>query len=78
MRARTERSKLEPTDIYGWYYENGDIWVMDADGRNATQVVANAFGPAFSPDGASLAFDAPWAGPRRVWVADVRGGTRDK
>jgi Tol biopolymer transport system component len=46
---------------------------MDADGRNAAQAVANAFGPAFSPDGASLAFDAPWAGPRRVWIADVRG-----
>ncbi len=74
VRARTDRSRLEPSDIYGWYYENGDIWIMDADGRNDVQVVANAFGPAFSPDGASLAFDAPWAGPRRVWVANVRGG----
>ncbi len=73
VRARTERGKLEPTDIYGWYYENGDIWIMDADGRNAAQAVGTAFGPAFSPDGASLAFDAPWAGPRRVWIADVRG-----
>jgi serine/threonine-protein kinase len=73
VRARTERGKLAPSDIYGWYYENGDIWVMDADGRNQTELVADAFGPAFSPDGTSLAFDAPWAGPRRVWVADVRG-----
>jgi serine/threonine-protein kinase len=73
VRARVDRTRLQPSDIYGWFYENGDIWIMDADGRNDSQVVANAFGPAFSPDGALLAFDAPWAGPRRVWVANVRG-----
>ncbi|MGH7631256.1 MAG: protein kinase domain-containing protein [Gemmatimonadales bacterium] len=73
VRARSERGKLSPSDIYGWYYENGDIWAMDLEGGNATPLVDDAFSPAFSPDGASLAFDAPWAGPRRVWVADVRG-----
>ncbi len=76
VRARAEHGKLAPSDIYGWYYENGDIWVMDADGQNPAELVHDAFGPQFSPDGASLAFDAPWAGPRRVWVADVRGRNR--
>ncbi len=73
VRGRTERAKLAPSDIYGWFFENGDIWTVDADGRNQTEVVANGFTPAFSPDGRSLAFDAPWAGPRRIWVADSRG-----
>jgi Tol biopolymer transport system component len=73
VRGRQEKGKLAPSDVYGWYYENGDIWVTDASGRGGSQVVGDAFGPAFSPDGKSLAFDAPWAGARRVWVADASG-----
>ena len=73
VRARPDQGKLSPSDVYGWYFEHGDIWLMDADGANAVQLVADGFGPAFSPDGVSLAFDAAWAGPRRLWVADVRG-----
>jgi eukaryotic-like serine/threonine-protein kinase len=73
VRGRQEKRKLAPSDVYGWYYENGDIWVMDATGGTGSQVVGDAFGPAFSPDGKSLAFDAPWGGARRVWVADVSG-----
>jgi serine/threonine-protein kinase len=73
VRARQDQMKLAPSDVYGWYFENGDIWIADADGANSSQLVADGFGPAFSPDGASIAFDAAWAGPRRVWVADVRG-----
>jgi Tol biopolymer transport system component/tRNA A-37 threonylcarbamoyl transferase component Bud32 len=72
VRPRAEQGKLSPSDIDGWY-ENGDIWVIDADGRNEGRLVSDAYGPAFSPDGGSLAFEALWAGARRIWVADARG-----
>jgi eukaryotic-like serine/threonine-protein kinase len=73
VRASAERGKLEPTDINGWYQDGGDIWILDVATTRATQVIQNAFGPAWSPDGRSLAFDATWAGPRRIWLADTNG-----
>jgi serine/threonine-protein kinase len=73
VRASADRGKLEPTDINGWYQDGGDVWIIDVATRRATQVVQNAFGPAWSPDGRSLSFDATWAGPRRIWMADTTG-----
>jgi Tol biopolymer transport system component len=73
VRASADRGKLEPTDINGWYADGGDVWILDVATGGATQVVQNAFGPAWSPDGRSLAFDATWAGPRRIWMADTTG-----
>ena len=29
VRAKTERGKLEPSDLRGWYFEGGDIWTLD-------------------------------------------------
>ena len=72
-RATADRGKLEPTDIYGWYQDGGDVWVLDVATGAETRVVENAFGPAWAPDGHSLSFDATWAGPRRIWVADTTG-----
>ncbi len=72
-RANTPRGKLEPSDINAWYFEGGDIWTLDLASGNETKLVDDAFGPAWAPDGTRLAFDARWAGPRRVWVADARG-----
>jgi serine/threonine-protein kinase len=73
VRATADRGKLEPTDINGWYQDGGDIWILDVAGGSERRVVENAFGPAWAPDGRSLAFDATWAGPRRIWVADTTG-----
>jgi Tol biopolymer transport system component len=73
VRAVADSGKLAPSDLNGWYFEGGDIWSVDlATGREAP-LVANAFGPAWSPDGARLAFDAAWAGPRRIWICDSAG-----
>jgi len=73
VRAGAERGKLEPTDINGWYQNGGDIWILDLATGRAARVIENAFGPAWSPDGRALAFDASWAGPRRIWMADTTG-----
>jgi serine/threonine-protein kinase len=73
VRAAADSGKLEPTDLNGWYFEGGDIWTMDVASGSASPLVTNAFGPAWSPDGRRLAFDASWAGPRRIWISDSAG-----
>jgi Tol biopolymer transport system component len=73
VRARSDRGKLDPSDIDGWFYEGGDIWTLDLASDSATRLIDDGFGPAYSPDGARLALDAKWAGPRRIWVVDANG-----
>lgn len=74
VRAAAPGGRLEPNDIGGWYGESSEIRTVElATGRD-TRLVENAYGPAWSPDGHSLAFDAQWAGPRRIWIADPEGG----
>jgi Tol biopolymer transport system component/tRNA A-37 threonylcarbamoyl transferase component Bud32 len=73
VRARTSRGKLEPSDINGWYPEGGDIWMLDLESRREAKLVEDAFNPTYSPDGGRLAFDAPLAGARRIWIADASG-----
>lgn len=65
--------KLEPTDINGWYQEGGDLWALDLRSGQESKLVDDAFNPAYSPDGTRLAFDATWAGARRIWIADASG-----
>ena len=72
-RARASGGRLEPTDIDGWYQENGDIWTIDIGSGEENRLIDDGFSPAYSPDGTALAFDAQWAGPRRIWIADARG-----
>ena len=73
VRARTSGGKLEPNDINGWYQDGGDIWTIDIATGRETKLVDDAFNPAYSPTGGRLAFDAAWAGARRIWIADSTG-----
>ncbi len=73
VRARVERGKLEPNDLDGWYFEGGEIRAVELATGNEIALVDDAFGPSYSPDGTTMAFDAQWAGPRRIWIADARG-----
>ncbi len=73
VRATADSGKLAPSDLNGWYFEGGDIWSVDLGSGREAPLVSNAFGPAWSPDGARLAFDASWAGPRRIWISDGTG-----
>ena len=73
VRAAADSGKLEPGDLNGWYFEGGDIWSLDLASGQESRLVSNAFGPSWSPDDRQLAFDAAWAGPRRIWISDGEG-----
>jgi Tol biopolymer transport system component len=73
VRAEADGGRLEPNDLNGWYQERAEVWTVEVASGRETKVVDDAFGPAYSPDGNSLAFDASWAGPRRLWITDVSG-----
>ncbi|HEX6106503.1 MAG TPA: protein kinase, partial [Gemmatimonadales bacterium] len=73
VRGRGVDRRLGPSDLDGYYFEYGDIWSLDPASGEEVRLVEDAFSPAYSPDGTMLAFDAEWAGPRRIWLADARG-----
>jgi Tol biopolymer transport system component/predicted Ser/Thr protein kinase len=72
VRSNQPRGKLEPGDVFG-QYEGGDIWRKDLASGAEEQFLNNAFNPSFSPDVKSIAVDASWAGPRRIWIVDAQG-----
>jgi eukaryotic-like serine/threonine-protein kinase len=73
VRASADSGQLAPSDLNGWYFEGGDIWTVDVASGAMNRLVTAAFGPAWSPDGTHLAFDAAWAGARRIWISDTAG-----
>jgi Tol biopolymer transport system component len=72
VRSREAGVRLEPGDVFGEYI-GGDVWAIDVATGAETRIVEDAYNPAFSPDGARLAVDAPWVGPRRIWITDANG-----
>jgi Tol biopolymer transport system component len=53
-----------------------DIWVMDADGSNQTNITNTSAAdrlPAWSPDGTKIVFASIRSGSWRVWVMDADG-----
>jgi Tol biopolymer transport system component/serine/threonine protein kinase len=72
VRSNQPRGKLEPGDVFG-LYEGGDIWRSALASGKEEKFLDKAFNPSFSPDGKTLAVDASWAGPRRIWIVDAQG-----
>ena len=72
VRAQQANIKLEPGDVFG-QYDNGDIWAIDPQTGKENKLLDNAFNPSYSSDGKRVAFDASWAGPRRIWITDREG-----
>lgn len=72
VRSRQPKVKLEPGDVFG-QFSDGDIWAIDLASGKEVRFVENAFNPEYSSDGRRIAFDASWAGPRRIWATDSRG-----
>jgi len=75
VRARESGRKLEPSDVFGWFL-GGDVWTVDRRSGEASRLIEDAYNPAYSPDGGSIAVDAPWAGQRRLWLVDTHGRNR--
>jgi serine/threonine-protein kinase len=73
VRGTADGGRLEPNDLNGWYPERAEVWTLDVASGRETKVVDDAYGPDYSPDGTRLAFDASWAGPRRLWITDASG-----
>jgi len=72
VRAQRSNVRLEPADVFG-EYEGGDIWAVDLRTGQEIKLLDNAFDPSYSPGGQYIAFDASWAGPRRIWMVDNQG-----
>jgi Tol biopolymer transport system component/tRNA A-37 threonylcarbamoyl transferase component Bud32 len=72
VRGQTAERRLEPGDVFG-RFTGGDVFALDLDTRAEKKLLDNAFNPAWSPDGKSIAVDAVWAGPARIWVVDSGG-----
>lgn len=54
---------------------DGDIWLMDADGKNATQVTtAGGALPSWFPDGEQIAFLSTSRDPRKAWFTNLKTG----
>jgi len=73
VHASLASGRLAPGDVLGYYYEGGDVHLLDLESGESRKIIDDAFGPTFSPDGARIAFDAAAAGPRRIWITDARG-----
>ncbi|HJZ12166.1 MAG TPA: protein kinase, partial [Acidobacteriota bacterium] len=72
VRSQQTGVKLEHRDVFG-IYDGADIWSIDLETRKQSNLLKNAYNPSFSPDGKQLAFDASWAGARRIWIATAEG-----
>jgi eukaryotic-like serine/threonine-protein kinase len=72
VRSTQAGGKLQPGDVFG-QYDGGDVWKKDLASGKEEKFLDKAFNPSYSADGKSIAVDASWAGPRRIWVVDAHG-----
>ncbi len=72
VRSTQAGGKLQPGDVFG-QYDGGDVWKKDLASGKEEKLLDKAFNPSYSADGKSIAVDASWAGPRRIWMVDEHG-----
>lgn len=73
VRGRVPNVRLEPGDVFGIHSDPVDLYTLNLSSGKESKLLENAYNPAFSADGKSIAFDASWAGPRRIWIANRNG-----
>jgi Tol biopolymer transport system component len=61
-------------------FGNSEVWVSDADGSNAVQLVnmGRSGSPRWSPDGQRIAFDSNVGGNWRIYVVSAGGGRPER
>ncbi|HET8676745.1 MAG TPA: winged helix-turn-helix domain-containing protein [Blastocatellia bacterium] len=67
--------KIAYTDFRGG--ANQDIWVMDADGKNDSQLTTDQavdWAPNWFPDNEQIAFQSNRQGKQRIWSISIRSG----
>lgn len=74
VSSRGHGPTLDQSVEFG-YSLGGGIWIIPAAGGPAEAVVDDAYNPAWSPDGRTLAFDAGHDGPRRIWTVNADGSS---
>ena len=72
VRSTQTGGKLQPGDVFG-LYDGGDVWKKDLASGREEKFLHEAFNPSYSADGKSIAVNASWAGPRRIWILDAHG-----
>ena len=72
VRSTQPGGKLQPGDVFG-QYDAGDVWVKNLASGKEEKFLEKGFNPSYSADGKSIAVDASWAGPRRIWMVDAQG-----
>ncbi len=72
VRAQEAGRRMEPGDVFG-YDEKVDVWSIDLATGAEQKLATDASNPTWAPDGAHVAVDASWAGPRRIWLLDRNG-----
>jgi eukaryotic-like serine/threonine-protein kinase len=72
VRSTQTGGKLQPGDVFG-QYDGADVWKKDLASGKEEKFLEKAFNPSYSADGKSIAVDASWAGPRRIWIVDAYG-----
>jgi len=72
VRSHQPDGKMEPGDVFG-SHTGGNVWRYEFSTNKETRLIEDAFNPSFSANGSQIAFDASWAGPRRIWISDEAG-----
>lgn len=70
--SRDHGEKIDRSVFFG-YSIGADIWSVPAVAGSPRKLVADAYNPAWSPDGKQFAFDSERGGARRIWIANADG-----
>ena len=72
--SRDHGDKIDRSVFFG-YSIGADIWSVPALAGSPRKLIADAYNPAWSPDGRKIAFDSERGGARRIWTADADGSS---
>ena len=75
--SRDVSATLDRSVFFGYTF-GGGIWSIPAFGGEASRIVDDGFNPSWAPDSPRFAYDSSADGPRRIWIADASGESRNR